>query len=183
MDDLTDEVDDVGTTSELYNSVKALQQAFCDRWQAAWTPCNIIVPDESMIFWTGTGEVHINYIPRKPTPYGIEMKTLACASARIVLQMEMVEGRELDATKKYRDQVGASTATTLRLCEPWAGSGRIVVADAWFGSCNTAEWLMDVLGLYCILAVKTGHRGFPKQELIRQIRPTRYSSAFKKVTV
>ena len=139
MDDLTDEVDDIGTTSELYNSVKALQQAFCDRWQAAWTPGNVIVPDESMIFWTGTGEVHINYIPRKPTPYGIEMKTLACASARIVLQMEMVEGRELDATKKYRDQVGASTATTLRLCEPWAGSGRIVVADAWFGSCNTAE--------------------------------------------
>ena len=41
------------------------------------------------------------------------------------------------------------------------GSGRIVIADSFFGSCQTAEWLMDELGLYCILAIKTRHRGFP----------------------
>lgn len=42
---------------------------------------------------------------------------------------------------------------------------------------------MDVHGLYSILAVKTGHKGFPKQQLIEKISPTRFSSAFMKVDV
>lgn len=42
---------------------------------------------------------------------------------------------------------------------------------------------MDELGLYCILAVKTGHRGFPKQHLIQRVRGTRFSKAFMKVEV
>ena len=51
---------------------------------------------------------------------------------------------------------------TLRLYKDYSGSARVVIADSYFGSCQTAEWLMDELGLYSILAVKTGHRGFPK---------------------
>lgn len=115
-----------------------------------------------MIFWTGTGEMHITYLPRKPTPYGIELKVTADGKWHIILSLEVVEGKELDAAKKFRNEVGATVACTLRLTEPWKGSGRIVIGDSWFGSCNTAEWLMDVNGLYSILAVKTGHKGFPK---------------------
>lgn len=136
-----------------------------------------------MVFWTGTGEVHVTYLPRKPTPYGIEIKSLACGESCILLNAEVVEGKELDAQKKWRDEVGASTATTLRLCEPYQGTGRTIIGDAWFGSLNTAEWLMDVLGLHSILAVKTGHRGFPKEELIAEIAGTRFSQSFKKVEV
>ena len=119
-----------------------------------------------MIFWTGTGEVHITYLPRKPTPYGIELKSLCCGETQIILNAEMVEGKEADSLKEYRDQVGATTATTLRLVKPYGGSGRTVIGDSWFGSLNTAEWLIDELGLHSILAVKTGCAGFPKQELI-----------------
>lgn len=42
---------------------------------------------------------------------------------------------------------------------------------------------MDINGLYSILAVKTGHKGFPKQQLIDKISPTRFSSAFMTVDV
>lgn len=129
-----------------------------------------MVVDENMIFWTGTGEVHVTYLPRKPTPYGIELKSLACGETNILLNAEMVEGKEADASKEYRDHVGATTATTLRLVKPWRGTGRTVVGDSWFGSCNTAEWLVDEMGLHSILAIKTGHAGYPKTELIAEVQ-------------
>lgn len=72
-----------------------------------------------MIFWTGTGEIHVTYLPRKPTPYGIELKTAACSDARIMVNAEVAEGKVVDAAKKWRNEVGATTATTLRLTEPW----------------------------------------------------------------
>lgn len=66
-------------------------------------------------------------------------------------------------------------ATTLRLAKPYKGTGRTLLADAWFGSCNTAEWVTDELGLYVILAVKTGHAGFPKQRLKDAIAGERFT--------
>lgn len=57
------------------------------------------------------------------------------------------------------------------------------MADSWFGSCRTAEWLMDVLGLHSILAIKTGHSGYPKAELIAEVSAERFKSAFKKIDV
>lgn len=91
--------------------------------------------DESMIFWRGGGEVHVTYMPRKPTQYGVELKTMCCSESGVLLNAEMAEGKEEDAKKGYRDQVGQSTAVTLRMCKPYAGSGRIVIADSFFGSC------------------------------------------------
>lgn len=79
--------------------------------------------------------------------------------------------------------MGQSTAVTLRLCKPYAFSGRIVIADSYFGSCQTAEWLMDEVGLYCILAIKTGHRGYPKKHLIDAVKGERFSQKFMKVEV
>jgi hypothetical protein len=66
-------------------------------------------------------------------------------------------------------------ATTLRLCLPYKGTGRTLVADAWFGSCNTSEWCADELGIYTIMAVKTGHAGFPKAKLKEDIMGERFT--------
>jgi hypothetical protein len=71
----------------------------------------------------------------------------------------------------------------LRLCSPWKGTGRVVIADSFFGSCQTAEWLMDELGLHSILAVKAGHRSYPKQHLINKVKGARFTKAFMKVEV
>ncbi len=152
-------------------------------WQAKWNPGNILCCDESMVYWWGTGEVNVVYQPRKPTEYGIEMKTTTCTESGLCVNAELAEGKLRDALKEYRDQVGQSTAVTLRQCKPWKGSGRVVVADSFFGSCQTAEWLMDELGLYSILAVKTGHRGYPKKAMIEKVRGKKYSKAFKRVKV
>ena len=42
---------------------------------------------------------------------------------------------------------------------------------------------MDELDLYSILAVKTGHRGFPKKHLIEKVQGARFTKAFMKVDV
>ncbi len=42
---------------------------------------------------------------------------------------------------------------------------------------------MDELGLYSILAIKTGHRGFPKQHLINKVKDQRFKKHFMKVEV
>lgn len=69
------------------------------------------------------------------------------------------------------------------MAKPYKGTGRIVIADSFFGSCQTAEWLMDELGLYCILAIKTGHRGFPKKHMIEKVRGQKFSKYFMRVDV
>ncbi len=56
-----------------------------------------------MIFWRGTGEVNVVYQPRKPTQYGIEMKTTACAESGLCVNAELAEGKVRDAEKEYRD--------------------------------------------------------------------------------
>lgn len=38
-----------------------------ETWRSAWTAGEELIPDESMIFWTGSG-VHLTHMPRKPTP-------------------------------------------------------------------------------------------------------------------
>ena len=108
---------------------------------------------------------------------------MVCGESRVMLNVEMAEGKELDAQKEYRDFLGASPATTLRLAKPYAESARVVIGDSWFGSCNTAEQLYDELGQYCIMAVKTGHKGYPKKKLIDAVQDERGSAQSIKVEV
>ena len=78
--------------------------------------------------------------------------------------LELYEGQELMAEKEFVDEYGATTATTLRLAVAYHGTGRIIVANSWFGSLKTAIALMKH-GLYCNMLVKTAHKGFPREFL------------------
>lgn len=170
-------------TGSLYNVAMRLINTFGEKWRDAWTPGTYLVPDETMVFWTGTGELHMTVMFRKPTPYGMMFKTLCCGDSHIMLVAELAESKERMAEYEYRDITGASTATTLRLTKYWAGSGRTVVADSWFGSCNTAEFLMDVHGLYCVMCVKNGSSGFPKAAIREALGGVRHRAVFFKVDV
>ena len=88
------------------------------------------------------------------------------ARANIVTTLELYEGRELMSEKEFLDEYGATTTTTLRLTAAYHGTGRIIVADSWFGSLKNAIALMK-RGLYCNRLVKTAHKGFPR-ELLNQ---------------
>ena len=73
-------------------------------------------------------------------------------------------GKMKQALKSFHE-LGASTAVTLRLAQPWGGSGRVVVADSAFSSVQTLVQMKSKLGLNFMGMVKTAHRRFPKKFL------------------
>ena len=95
-----------------------------------------------MIFWVSTGSAHLTYIPRKPTPLGIMLKTVCDVSSGTMIGAELVESAETMQGKKWVSQWGATTATTMRLVAPWGGKGRILIVDSLFGSVRTAFVLL-----------------------------------------
>ena len=101
-------------------------------------------------------------IKRKPRPIGNEFKNICDGASQIVLHIEMYEGKEYMQEKNYVSTFGAATASAIRLAEYWKGSGRVVVADAWFGSCKAAIELLENQGLYSIMLVKNNHKNFPR---------------------
>jgi Transposase IS4 len=96
------------------------------------------VIDETMVKWAGVSAIQLTWLPRKPTPLGFLVKTLCDAKTGILLSMELVEGVQFDRNKKYYNDLGHTAAVTVRVTEPYHRSGRVVVADAWFGSYKTA---------------------------------------------
>jgi hypothetical protein len=53
------ESDEPGQTdSPLYQQALGLLAACVKRWQSEWNPGNYLTVDESMVKWTGKGEMH-----------------------------------------------------------------------------------------------------------------------------
>ena len=104
-------------------------------------------------------------IMRKPKGVGCEVKTIADVASGIMINLEINEGKEAMKEKRWQRELGAGTATTLRLSEPWHGSGRIVCGDSWFASVKTAVQ-MHQIGLFFTGIVKTAFTKFPLKSLV-----------------
>ena len=152
-----------------------------DRWRCRWlidtwndwmiesfTPGFKIVVDESVFEWRGRGDYdtrglpHVSKIARKPKGVGLELKNALCVLSGVMIRYEMLEGKAAMANRKYCEPgINATTATTLRLIEPWFNKGRHVVGDSWFGSVQTAVELWKK-GCWFTGMIKNAHREFPK---------------------
>ena len=135
-----------------------------DNLLEALNPGNIITFDESMI-----KSYHRNLkgkikIKRKPQPIRNEIKDLADARSCIAVKLELYEGKETMKEKEHVSKYGATCATTLHLTTDFHGTGRIVIADSWFGSVKTAIALKQS-ELYSIMIVKTPHKRFRREAL------------------
>jgi hypothetical protein len=82
-----------------------------------------------------------------------------------VVRLELHGSKEQQARRKFGDSFRPAQAATLRLVEPWFGSGRTVIGDAWFGSVSTIAYLR-AYGLFGISMVKMGHSLFPRKQLL-----------------
>lgn len=165
---LDDETADTSADEPEMNGFAKFYEVFKflnDAWYNAWQPGSILVCDESMAAWEGATQAHLTLIPRKPTPLGFMFKVTCCASSKVLIFFEPVEGKLVDRNKKWVEDFGATTACTLRLVENWRGGGFIVIADSWFGSTRTAEELLE-LGFYSVLSIKRGCKDYPKAELL-----------------
>ena len=156
----------------------------CRKRVFIWGWCCIV--DESMVSWTGKSGVgglpHLSFIPRKPEPLGVELKTMCDGTSGVCMHMEVQEGKLRMTRKKYHQQYGATTSCTLRLCE---GAGlheknkadnqrlhRGIGGDSWFASRKTAVALEEELGLRFVGPVKTNTKSFPVQQMRHTLHNT-----------
>lgn len=54
-----------------------------------------------MVGWEGATTGHISFLPRKPHSLGFQMKNICDGPARFMLNIDLVEGAEVDRAKKY----------------------------------------------------------------------------------
>ena len=70
--------------------------------------------------------------------------------------------------KEYNYEYPKSIALTLRMTENYHNTGRVLIADSWFGSVACAIALFRV-GLFCVMNVKTATKNYPKNELMSKV--------------
>ena len=104
-------------------------------------PGHTIVCDECMSAWKGSdgkyktnGCSHKTKIVRKPEGVGCELKSAADGMSGIILQLELMEGSEAQSKKPGHAEYGEGTSQLLRLCAPWRGTARTIIADSAFSS-------------------------------------------------
>ena len=153
-----------GHDDDRWYPARILAEMCTSKWIDVLTPGYKMTVDESMFAWYGRGGTlggmpTVMKIKRKPKGVGCEVKTLADVASGIMVNLEINEGKEAMKEKRWQRELGAGTATTLRLSEPWHGSGRIVCGDSWFASVKTALELRRK-GLFFTGIVKTAHRMF-----------------------
>ena len=72
-----------------------------EQWNSHSTPGDVLCADESMMAWAGANEAHISFLPRKPHPLSIQLKTICDARSGIWLDINHVEGKDIDASKEF----------------------------------------------------------------------------------
>ena len=130
-------------------------------FQRAITPGTFLTLDESMIKAYHQGLPAKIKIPRKPRPVGNEIKNLCDSETKIVLNMELNEGKVAMKEKEFTSSLGHTAATSLRLTKPYWGKAKVALGDSWFGSVKTCKELLE-RGVFSVLLVKTAHKNYPK---------------------
>ena len=120
------------------------------------TPGQHITVDECMSSWKGgesayrvEGMPHKTKIARKLEGVGAEMKALCDGNSGILLRLDIMEGKQRQASKEFHGEFGEGTAVTLRLTKDYFGTNRTIHADSAFSSVKTAEALQTALYGHC----------------------------------
>lgn len=158
---------------------ESLRAAFWSAVNCSW----LMVLDESMVQWQGRGMPGLMVVLRKPTPIGLELHTLCCAVCGILFWFEVYEGQKAMDKMKYvvkssgcvgssgsEPKYPKSVALTMRMMDGARlfGSGRVLIADSWFGSALCAAVLWSV-GVFSIMNVKTAHKNYPKDAMLEHV--------------
>jgi hypothetical protein len=85
-----------GRAAVVNDSLKFIRR-FADQlvhdWQVVFVPGTTLVADETMVGWAGATNIHITYLPNKPTDKGVYLKTLCNARTRVMIKSELWKAR------------------------------------------------------------------------------------------
>ena len=157
---------DGNDANDAWAHIRPLVDAFNQRRKDTVIPGDVLVVDESMSGWTGAdgawdaeGLPHVTKIIRKPVPVGCELKTLCCGKSKIMMQIEIMEGKE---TMQAKQHGGGGLGHVLRLVDHWKGTGRGVLGDSAFASVKACK-STNYYGLHFEGVIKTAYAGYPKK--------------------
>ncbi|KAK3268132.1 hypothetical protein CYMTET_23347 [Cymbomonas tetramitiformis] len=144
---------------------------FIDIWNAWIQHCykcsHLLNPDETMIRWISKYCLPaFMFVRRKPDPCGQELKSVSDVVTRVMIFVELQEGKTRDAVKDYVKEYGATTAFVLRLIDTLeiGGLGKVLTMDSWFGSVKAAILCLEK-GTFIVGLVKTNTKGYPLAQL------------------
>ena len=118
-----------GDAEDPFDGVRHFTEECCRTWQKLYVSSEMLVADEPMLAWMGKHMPRWIIVPRKPKPQGLEWKTLRDAKTKLLLNIDIQEGKLRNAAKEFNDTHKRSTGCTLRLLKPWFGSGRTLIAN------------------------------------------------------
>ena len=88
--------------------------------------------DECESAYRVEGMPHKTKIAWKPEDVGAEMKALCDGTSEILLRLDIMEGKQRQATKEFHNEFCEGTAVILRLTKDYYGTNCTVHADSAF---------------------------------------------------
>ena len=135
--------DDIVVPVARINKVKALLDLLIPNFQASYNPSRDVSVDETMVGFRGRFGAK-QYLPNKPTKYGVKAFTLADSSHGYVLNILLYTGKDTlaNASSQYKDQ-SQPAQVVLHLAEPYLDQGRHVFTDRYYTSIPLTKALSD----------------------------------------
>lgn len=164
--------DDEATPTSL-KQVLRMYQEFNKHMRKKYSPSFCVCIDESMTAWTNRWSSAIwNYVPRKPTPMGTEVKNIADAMNAVVFVMEPVYASQ--EPKMFEDRYKKMCATMLRLtleAGMWE-TPRVLIGDSAFTSLEAMVALHShkIHSVFSIKKKLFWPKGIPGDELTTSVQ-------------
>ena len=120
--------------------IRQMQDAFNDHMKAYFNAAWAVCLDESMVKWLNEFSPGWMAVGRKPSPFGNEYHTMACAVLHVIFWIEIVEGKDRPpqlGPALHVDPHGKLCALVLRAAECIKGSNRVIGMDSGFGVLST----------------------------------------------
>jgi hypothetical protein len=155
--------------------MRQMQEAFNDHmkgcFNAAWAVCL----DESMVKWLNEFSPGWMAVGRKPSPFGNEYHTMACAVLHVIFWIEIVEGKDRPSQlgpPLHVDHHGKLCGLVLRAAECIKGSNRVIGMDSGFGVLATLPELRKrgLHGTVVLKKKKFWAKGLPGNDILEALR-------------
>ena len=144
--------------------VRSFVNMIIPAWQNHYTPGKELSIDESMIPFKGRSNI-IQYMPAKPTKWGLKAWGLAEASTGFMWHWKLYLGKE---NQNVRQEVGLAHRVVTELAEPLYDKGHVIYMDNFFSSKDLYQELADNQMGACG-TLRINRRGIPDR--LKQSKP------------
>lgn len=138
-------------------AIRAIFDQFVSQCKAVYSPSEYLTIDEQLPSFRGRCSFK-QYIPNKPSKYGIKIFALVDARCFYVVNMEVYVGTQPDGPFK---QSNSGEDIVIRLIEPISTTGRNITFDNWFTSYPLMQRLLSEHRLTSVGTVRKNKRELP----------------------